>query len=114
MSSNYLRNNLKIIRKKKSFTQLKVSMDLFMSQETLSNYEVGRRLPSSDMLVRLADYYDTSIDYLLCRTEYDIPINNIKPNGISDDDFNLINDINKLSKEDKNNIKEFVKFLGSK
>ncbi len=66
------------------------------------------------MLVRLADYYNTSIDYLLCRTEYDIPINKIKPNGICDDDFNLINDINKLSKEDKNTIKEFVKFLGSK
>ena len=109
-----MEKNLKKVRKEKNLLQLKVAMDLNTTQTMISNYETGRVFPSPDMLVRLADYYNTSIDYLLCRTEYDIPINNIKPNGISDDDFNLINDINKLSKEDKNNIKEFVKFLGSK
>ena len=47
----------------KNLLQLKVAMDLNTTQTMISNYETGRVFPSPDMLVRLADYYNTSIDY---------------------------------------------------
>ncbi len=88
-----MQNNLKQIRNNKNLLQTKVAMDLNITQETISSYETGRVFPSSDMLIKLADYYNTSIDYILCRTKYDMPIDSIKPNNITDEDFMLLNKI---------------------
>ena len=108
------KNNLKQIRNKKGLLQTKVAMDLNITQETVSSYETGRVLPSSDMLIKLADYYNTSIDYLLCRTKYDMPIDSIKPDNISDKDFTIINKINKLSLADKDKIEAYIDGLTAK
>ena len=56
---------LKAIRKKRNFSQLKVAMDLSISRESLSYYENGRHSPDTDMLVKLSDYFNVSIDYLI-------------------------------------------------
>ena len=96
-----MQNNLKQIRNNKNLLQNKVAMDLNITQETISSYETGRVFPSSDMLIKLADYYNTSIDYILCRTKYDMPIDSIKPNNITDEDFMLLNKMHKLSSVDK-------------
>lgn len=108
------KNNLKQIRNKKGLLQTKVAMDLNITQETVSSYETGRVLPLSDMLIKLADYYNTSIDYLLCRTKYDMPIDSIKPDNISDKDFTIINKINKLSLADKDKIEAYIDGLTAK
>lgn len=92
-----MKNNLKKIRKKNNLLQIKVAIDLNLTQETISSYETGRVFPGPENLKKLADYYDTTIDYLLCRTEYDMPIDKLKPNSISDEDFIILNKINRLS-----------------
>ena len=68
-----MENNLKQIRNSKNLLQTKVAMDLNTTQETISSYETGRVFPSSDMLIQLADYYNTSIDYLLGITDVKEP-----------------------------------------
>lgn len=110
----YDKNNLKKIRNKKGFLQIKVAMDLNVTQETISSYETGRVLPSSDMLINLSNYYNTSIDYLLCRTDYDMPINSIKPNTISDKDFRILNKINNLSISDREKIEAYIDGLNDR
>lgn len=107
-------NNLKQIRNSKNLLQTKVAMDLSITQETVSSYETGRVLPSSDMLIRLADYYNTSVDYLLGRTKYDMPIDRIKPNNISDKDFVILNKINNLSNDNKSKIEAYIDGLTDK
>ncbi len=109
-----MKNNLKQIRNSKDLLQTKVAMDLNITQETVSSYETGRVFPSSDMLIKLADYYNTSIDYLLCRTKFDMPINDIKPNNISDSDFILLNKINKLSPNYKSKVEGYIDGLNEK
>ena len=109
-----MKNNLKQIRTSKDLLQTKVAMDLNITQETVSSYETGRVFPSSDMLIKLADYYNTSIDYLLCRTKFDMPINDIKPNNISDSDFILLNKINKLSPNYKSKVEGYIDGLNEK
>ena len=109
-----MENNLKQIRNSKDLLQTKVAMDLNITQETVSSYETGRVFPSSDMLIKLADYYNTSIDYLLCRTKYDMPINDIKPNNISESDFILLNKINKLSPNYKSKVEGYIDGLNEK
>ena len=61
--------NLKKIRKEKGISQLKLAMELNMSQNTISRYETGEREPGINELIRIADYFNISIDYLLERTQ---------------------------------------------
>lgn len=60
---------LKEIRKSKGISQLKMAMDLNMSQNTISRYETGEREPGINELIKIANYFNVSIDYLLDRTD---------------------------------------------
>lgn len=64
-----MKNNLKHLRKSKGYTQIAVQMKTGIEQALLSKYENGERTPPTETLVRLADFYGVSIDYILCRTE---------------------------------------------
>lgn len=59
---------LKEIRKSKGISQLKLAMDLNTNQNTISRYETGEREPGINELIKIADYFNVSIDYLLERT----------------------------------------------
>ncbi|MBO4983953.1 MAG: helix-turn-helix transcriptional regulator [Clostridia bacterium] len=61
---------LKEIRKKKGYSQVKVSLELNISREAISNYENGKRSPDIDMLVKFSDYFNVSIDYLIRGEEF--------------------------------------------
>ena len=60
---------LKEIRKSKGISQLKMAMDLNTNQNTISRYETGEREPGINELIKIADYFKVSIDYLLERTD---------------------------------------------
>jgi len=60
---------LKSLRKARHITQIKLAMDLSISQNSISRYETGEREADYKTLIRLADYFDVSIDYLLERTD---------------------------------------------
>ena len=44
-------------------------MDLNTSQNTISRYETGEREPGINELIKLADYFGVSVDYLIGRTD---------------------------------------------
>lgn len=60
---------LKLLRKQKNISQLKLAMDLDMNQNSISRYENMEREADYTTLIRFADYFDVSIDYLLERTD---------------------------------------------
>ncbi len=60
---------IKELRNEQHITQLKMAMDLHMSQNTISRYENGEREPGITELIRIADYFRVSIDYLVGRTD---------------------------------------------
>ncbi|MBE5753110.1 MAG: helix-turn-helix transcriptional regulator [Clostridiales bacterium] len=59
---------LKELRKKRKISQLKLAMDLNMNQNSISRYENGEREADYATLIKFADYFKVSIDYLLGRT----------------------------------------------
>ena len=59
---------LKEVRKKRNISQLKLAMDLDMNQNSISRYETGEREADYATLIRFADYFNVSVDYLLGRT----------------------------------------------
>lgn len=60
---------LRELRKKRGITQLKLALDLNMNQNSISRYETGEREADYATLIRFADYFNVTIDYLLGRTD---------------------------------------------
>lgn len=64
-------NRLRQLREDMDLRQIDVANATGIDQKTLSNYETGKTNPDSYSLIKLADFYHTSIDYLVGRS--DIP-----------------------------------------
>lgn len=76
-----MKNNLKKLRKQKNLTQIALQMQTGIDQALLSKFENGTRIPPTETLMLLADFYDVSMDYIMGRTS--IPeINNNKQNNV--------------------------------
>ena len=60
---------LKKLRQSRGISQLKLAMDLGMNQNSISRYETEQRQADYETLIKFADYFNVSIDYLLERTE---------------------------------------------
>ncbi|MBR2454692.1 MAG: helix-turn-helix transcriptional regulator [Clostridia bacterium] len=61
--------NLRAIREDNDLRQSDIAKILNVSQNTYSQYETGVIALTADVLIKLADYYNVSIDYLLDRTD---------------------------------------------
>ena len=106
MATDFKMENLKKLREKKKLTQTKVGIDVGLSQEVISHFEIGNSKPNIDNLIKLADYFNCSTDYLLGRTDIPEVIRNINNQDIIINE--IINKYNSLSDENK---KYFIKFL---
>mgnify|MGYP002560485530 FL=1 len=70
--------NLLRLRQKKHMTQVALHIVTGIDQSLLSKYERGERLPSVSDLTILADYFHTSLDYLMDRTDQAAPYPPVK------------------------------------
>ena len=60
---------LKKLRKERKISQLRLGIELNLSQNTISRYETGEREPAIKDLIAIADFFNVSVDYLLERTD---------------------------------------------
>ena len=95
--------NLRIIRDKRNINQQKIAVELEISQESISKYENGNAFPSREILIKLADYLNCSIDYLMGRTD-NPSLNKEKLSAKDEEIENLIFRYNNLSDENKNKL----------
>ncbi len=58
---------LRELRNQRGLSQLRLAMDLNMNQNTVSRYENGEREADYETLIKIADYFDVTLDYLLGR-----------------------------------------------
>lgn len=66
---DYMGENLKKMRKDRGMTQIALQMQTGIEQALISKYETGERIPPTETLIILADFFNTNIDYLLDRTD---------------------------------------------
>lgn len=66
---DYMGKNLKKIRKDRGMTQIALQMQTGIEQALISKYETGERIPPTETLIILADFFNTNIDFLLDRTD---------------------------------------------
>lgn len=61
------------IRKEKGYSQAEVAKNINISQSNYSKYELGKIEPNIELLTKLADFFNVSIDYLLGHQLYNKP-----------------------------------------
>ena len=59
-----MQNKLKELRKNRKYTQIYVQMQTGIEQALLSKFENGERVPPTETLFRLAEFYNVSMDYI--------------------------------------------------
>ena len=64
-----MNTKLRQLRKERKLTQIELQMRTGIEQSLLSKFENGERIPPTETLLTLANFYHVSIDYILCRTE---------------------------------------------
>ncbi|BAB05162.1 helix-turn-helix transcriptional regulator [Halalkalibacterium halodurans] len=64
---------LRYLRKKHGLTMKELGKKINVAESTISGYENGNRKPDMDTLVKMAEYFNSSTDYLLGRTEEPAP-----------------------------------------
>ena len=91
-------NRIKELRIEKNISQNDLAKLLNTSQQSISFYETGKRDPDTETLNVLSDYFNVSIDYLLCKST----IRN--PQWILDN-------YNALSEYSKKQLEEYIELL---
>lgn len=94
-------NILKKLRQDYDFTQEDLAKKINTSRSNIANYENDKNMPSLDVLNKLSEIFNCSIDYLLGKTDVRTPSSNI---DFSKDELHIA-----LSAEDKGYISEDVK-----
>lgn len=67
-------NRIKQLREERKMTQIRLSTELEVTQETISAYELGKHYPSVASLLKMSELFDASIDYILGLSDIRIPI----------------------------------------
>ena len=60
---------LKDLRKQRSLTQSELAEYMCVSKSTIAMYEIGKNIAEFDKLIKISDFFNVSVDYLLCRTD---------------------------------------------
>lgn len=97
-------------------TQSEIAIELGLPRETYRNYETGARQPDQELLIKIADYFDVSIDYLLGRSDERQPT--ASPPSLDEQlsgvDFALSGEIKDLSDVEKQDILDYIRFKKQK
>lgn len=75
---------IKELREDRDLRQSDVARATGIDQRTISNYETGRSNPDSYALIKLADFFEVSVDYLLGRTDRDLATSEEKKQAIEE------------------------------
>lgn len=103
--------NLRKIREDRGITQTKLAIDLEVTQELISRYEIGSSFPQPQMLIQLAKYFNCSVDYLLGLTDDTRSFETITNSNEISKQNEIINKYSSLSKEKQEFVNQFLTFL---
>lgn len=96
--------NLKNLRLKANLTQEEIANKLKMQKQTYQNYELGKRQPDFETLIKIADYFKTTTDNLL---DHKVPYL-LDISTLTLDQQNLIDKIKQLSNENCQRVDAYI------
>lgn len=113
VKKNISMNNLETIMKNKNINDTKLGTELYLSDSSIQGYRYNTKHPSLVSLIKLADYFDVNIDFLLDRTNISTKVDELLK--YDSEEYNLlVTKYNELSKEDKANVIGYINGLLNK
>lgn len=113
VKKNISMNNLETIMKDKNISDTKLGAELYLSDSSIQGYRYNTKHPSLVSLIKLADYFDVNVDFLLDRTNISTKVDELVKYD-SEEYNSLVTKYNKLSKEDKANVIGYINGLLNK
>lgn len=99
---------IKQLRKEKGITQENLSAMIGISQVTVSEYENGRNYPGAENLVKIADFFGVSTDYLLERSDIR---GTLRPGEYTEDETELLNNYRSLPPSERAMVRAYLQAL---
>jgi len=99
---------LKELRKLRKISQKELANQLGFAQNTLSQYETGMHQPDNVTLMKIAEFFDVSVDYLLGKNDNKEINNKEKTNNKVNE---LLPDIDDLTPENKEDLRKYYELL---
>ena len=113
VKKNISMNNLETIMKDKNISDTKLGTELYLSDSSIQGYRYNTKHPSLVSLIKLADYFNVNLDFLLDRTDISTRVDELVKYD-SEEYNSLVTKYNKLSKEDKANVIGYINGLLNK
>ena len=101
--------NLKKLRQEKGISQQYLAEIIGVTQQSVYKYETQNVEPDLDILTALADYFSTSVDYLIGHSEINHKIEAVSPYDLNSDEAALINAYRQLTTTEKESIHLIIK-----
>lgn len=96
--------NLKFLRTNKGLSQQQLAEVIGTSQQSINKYENHNVEPDIDTLIAFADFFNTSVDYLIGNTDINRKIEPVHQYYLNDEEISLIDGFRKLTKGEKDSI----------
>lgn len=100
--------NLKKLRHKKGISQQVLADAIGTSQQSINKYENHKIEPDIETLIKIADYFETSVDYLIGHTDIDRVIENVRQYDLGATEAKLIDNYRKLSLKQRESIESII------
>lgn len=101
--------NLKTLRNQHNLSQQKLADILHISQQSIYKYENALSSPDLDTLILIADYFETSIDYLIGHSDIPHKIELVTDTMLNQDELRLMEYYRQLSNRQKIAVTELLK-----
>ena len=103
--------NLKILRQERGISQQRLADAIGVSQQSINQYENHSVEPDISVLTRLADHFNTSIDFIVGRTDIRRPIEHTEAFHLNRDESDVITQYRALKGSEKQCIALMIKTL---
>ena len=103
--------NLKQLRNRIGISQQALAAAVGVSQQSINKYENHNIEPDTKTLMKLADFFETSVDYLIGHTDIDHTIEAVSPYDLNQDEMELIDNYRSLSKNQRDLLSMIAKRL---
>lgn len=109
-------NTLTNLRELRSLTQTDVANQLHLSSSAVSHYEKGITVPPTEVIYRLAEFYNVTADYILGRTASKKDLTKSYATKLSKDITigDAVDAMTKMDDEEKQHVAYFIKLLKDK
>jgi len=105
--------NLRHLRTDAGMSQQKLADKLGngMSQSQICNYESGKYFPCLDTIIKIADIFNTTVDYLIGRATYDFMTETVNESGNTIKEQKIINRYRRYRESQQQSVEKFMDLL---